>query len=78
MTCPDGRPCDTWFGADGSLICRHGLVAEASPTTGLDRKCPLEMLEESEKKKWKQFFKDLPTIMENLRVSPKPRGKRDD
>lgn len=66
MMCPDRNPCETWFGADGCLICRHGLVAEASNTTGLLWRCPLEILEESEKKKWKQFFEDWPKIKRKL------------
>jgi len=58
MMCPDGNPCDTWFGADGCLICRHGLVASAGNNTSVDFKCPLELLGESEKRKWERFFKE--------------------
>ncbi len=74
--CRDNNPCETWFGADGSFICRHGLVAEASDTTAVEYdRCPADLLYESEKVKWKQFFKDLPRIMERVRDSAS-RGRR--
>lgn len=64
--CRDGDSCETWFGADGSLICRHGFVAEPSNSTEIDWNCPLDLLYESEKRKWKQFFEELPRIMNKI------------
>lgn len=73
MMCPDGNSCDTWFGADGCLICRHGLVASAGDSTAVDFKCPLKILEGTEKIKWNRFMEDLPHIMEKFRLTHKGR-----
>ena len=68
--CKDNNPCETWFGADGSFICRHGLVAEASDITAVNyENCPADLLYAWEKVKWKRFFNDLPMILERVRGS---------
>lgn len=55
--CRDGRLCEQWFGADGSLICRHGLVAEPSWGTAVDSNCPADLLHKYELEKWAKFWK---------------------
>lgn len=72
MMCRDGKACHVWFGADGSLFCRHGLVAEASPTTGVDWKCPLDLLEAYEKEKWEHFMKIIPEIKKKFYDTLRP------
>ena len=58
--CRDNNPCHTWFGADGSLICRHGLVAKGSQFTAVSYdKCPADLLYEYEMEKWRGFDKVL-------------------
>lgn len=64
--CRDNALCAYWFTADGAMICRHGLVAEADATTAVDIKCPLDILHESERKKWKRFYNDLPMILKRI------------
>jgi len=65
--CRDGKPCDTWFIVDGSLVCRHGVVAEASSTTDVEFVCPADLFHEGEQKKWERFMKDLPEILNHFR-----------
>ena len=69
MMCKDNSPCDYWYTADGAVVCRHGVCAEANDTTAVDFKCPADLLYASEKKKWERFMKDLPMIKERLRTS---------
>jgi len=56
MICKDKDECETWFGVDGSLICRHGVVSFPSNDTSLTWICPLEIQERYERKKWNLFF----------------------
>lgn len=66
MICRDNELCSYWFTTDGAMVCRHGLVAEADVTTAVDIKCPLDILHESERKKWERFYKNLPMIMKRI------------
>jgi len=73
--CPDGNPCDTWFGADGCLICRHGLVAEASDTTAVNwENCPGRTIDREEREMLRQFIKDMPDLLPKILRSSKLRS----
>lgn len=74
--CRDGKPCDTWIIVDGSLVCRHGVVAEASDTTDVKFNCPAELFHEHEQEKWKQFMENLPAILSHFR-SLQPKASKD-
>lgn len=63
--CRDNKACETWFGADGSFICRHGLVAKGDNYTAVSyNKCPSDLLYEYELEKWK----DIDEVLEKLRL----------
>ena len=69
MMCRDNKPCDYWYTADGAVVCRHGVCAEAADTTEVDFKCPADLMYAGEKEKWEQFMKDWPMIQRRLRTS---------
>jgi len=62
MNCPDGNPCETWFIADGSLVCRHGVCAFPSSSTNVDFKCPAKLIQQYEEEKLKDFFNTINKI----------------
>jgi len=56
MNCPDGNPCETWFIADGSLVCRHGVCAFQYESTDSEFQCPAELIQQYSEKRLKEFF----------------------
>jgi len=64
VNCQDGNPCDTWFTAEGRLVCRHGLAEETfTNTTYLKFVCPLKIQQKHVDEQWTIFWEKKDEII---------------